>query len=370
MTAAPPCPRTAAVRLASAHARTADGLLIGEPGRDLVLCGDPAAPAGAAGVIRAGRTGLIPGGPLAAGEDVPALLAAVDAACEARGLAPLWLNVTTAELPALRAAGFAPTRTGADCLVRHPGDWGGGQFRAVRAACGRADRAGVRVRELSPDPLAGWYELPTLFAAHLAAKPQRRPATAFVAPVPGPGNAARRVWVAAAGGRAVGFATAHPLGARGADGARRWTLGGFHTHPDAPTGAAARLVRGVLDDLRAAGVTAVSLGPAPALPCGTAPDGENPLVAAAVRAWFRAGNGLFDARGLWHFKSRFRPDLEPLHACGRPRVSAAAAWAFVRASGVLRADPRAVLRGAWRDLRRPAAFGAVPPARGFTVPDA
>ena len=344
------------MRLALAHARTADGLLIGEPGRDLLVRDRPP---GAAGPIRCGRTALIPGGPLAAPGDAGALIRFVEAWAEPLGLAPLWLNVTAAELPPLRAAGYRPTRTAAECVVRHPGDWSGGRFRAVRAACGRADRAGVRVRELTAaDP--AWLALPGVFAAHLAAKPQRRATPGFSAPVPAPGGP-RRVWAAAdRRGATIGYASAHPLGVWEPDGSRRWTLGGFHTDPAAPPGTAARLIRGLLDDLAAEGAPVVSLGPAPAILCGPAPAGENPLVLRGVRAWFRYGNGLFDARGLWHFKSRFRPTLEPLFACGRPRVTVRQAADFLRASGVLRAGPRAVLRGTYQDWRRPRAFGSSP----------
>ncbi len=350
----------AARRLALEHARTADGLLVGEPGRGLLFAARDQA---VAGPIRCGRTALIPGGPLAAPEDVGDLLAFVEAWAGPFGLAPLWLNVTAAELPALLAAGLRPTRTGSDCVVRHPGRWTGGRFRAVRAACRRADRAGVAVRELGGNDPA-WGDLAAVFAAHLAAKPQRGAAVGFSAPVPSPGGP-RRVWAATAGAtgggrRTVGYASAHPLGVREPDGSRRWTLGGFHTDPTAPPGTAARLVRGVLDALGAEGAVAVSLGPAPAVLCGPAPLGENPLVVRGVRAWFRRGNGLFDARGLWHFKSRFRPTLEPLYACGTPRVSVRQAADFVRASGVLRADPQAVLRNSLADLRRPAAFGRLP----------
>ncbi|MFH5803766.1 phosphatidylglycerol lysyltransferase domain-containing protein [Alienimonas sp. DA493] len=343
-------------RLALDHARTADGLLVGEPGRRLLWRADLP---GAVGLVIGGGTALIPGGPLCEPRQAPTLIAAVGSWCAAFGVTPLWLNVTDAELPPLRAAGYRPTRTGSECVVRHPGEWAGSRYRAVRAACARAERAGLALRELEGGEPA-WGDLPAVFAAHLAAKPQRRPAGPFIAPPPRESTEARRVWIAEAGRRIVGFATAHPLGRREADGSRRWTLGAFHTRPDAPPGTAAALVRGLLDALAAEGIGTVSLGPAPAVVTGAALPGENPLVLRGVRAWFRAGNGVFDARGLWHFKSRFRPTLEPLYACGKPRVTVRQAADFVRASGVLRVAPGRALRGTWADLRRPKVFGALP----------
>ena len=355
-------PAAVAESLALRHARTADGLLVREPGRELVFAPDGR---GVAGVIAAGRTALIPGGPLAAHADVPAMIARVGRWCERRGLAPLWLNVTAGELPALAAAGFGPTKTAEECVFRHPGRWDGGAYRGVRAGSRRAGRRGVRVEELprcgmpAADREGLRRELRGVAERHLALKPQRRPAAGFAAPVPDLRCGPRRVWVAAAGGRAVGYATAHPLGRNlWNNGERRWTLGGFQTDPAAPAGTATLLIRTVLDDLAEEGIGTVSLGPAPALRCDPPVAGDHPLVRRGVAAWFRHANGLFDARGLWQFKSRFRPDLEPLFACGRPRVSVRAAADFVAASGVLRASPAAVVRGTVRDRRRSKSFGA------------
>ncbi|MEM9704399.1 MAG: hypothetical protein AAF907_18300, partial [Planctomycetota bacterium] len=140
----------------------------------------------------------------------------------------------------------------------------------------------------------------------------------------------------------------------------RWTLGSFHTHPRAPSGTAALLVRTVLDDLGRQNVAEVSLGPAPSILTGPPREGENRTVVRGVTGWRRFGNWLFDARGLWHFKSRFRPNLEPLYACGKPRVTVRQAADFVRASGVLNADPLSVLRRTWADWRRPGSFGRLP----------
>ena len=387
-----------AEQLAFAYARTADGLLVREPGRELVVyrsarpwsrdrqgaslpsrpspetlpdgrdsAASPGAPpvVGVAGVIPYGRTALIPGGPLAADLDVPLLIHTVGRWCDARRLAPLWLNVTAAELPALRAAGFGPTKTAEECVVRHPGRWAGGAYRGVRASCGRATRRGVRVDEVVACDLPPVRramlaaDLRRVARRHLAAKPQRRAVTGFAAPVPDGRCGPRRLWVARAGGAAVGYATAHPLGVW-EEGRRRWTLGGFQTDPAAPAGAATLLIRTVLDDLAAGGVASVSLGPAPALRCGGATEGENPHVRRVVALWFRRLNGVFDARGLWQFKRQFRPESEPLHACGEPRVTVRQAADFVRASGVLRCDPAAVARGTMRDRRRPRTFGAPP----------
>ena len=353
--------RMSAERLALRHARTADGLLVGGPGRELV---SPAT-GGVAGIVAAGRTGLILGGPLAAAADVPLLIHAVGRWCGDRRLAPLWLNVTTGELPALRAAGFGPTKTAEDCVVRHPGRWSGGASRGVRADCHRARRRGVTTAEvrtcgLSPGDRAKLAaDLKQVAAAHLAGKPQRRVAAPLTAPIPDGRCGPRRLWVARAGSAGVGYATAHPLGVW-EGGRRRWTLGGFQTDPAAPAGTATLLIRTALDDLAGEGVPAVSLGPAPALRCGGATDGENLLVRRAVALWFRRLNGVFDARGLWQFKRRFQPELEPLFACGAPRVTARQAADFVRASGVLRCSLSAVARGTLRDLRRPRSFGAPP----------
>ena len=345
----------AAVRAALLFGRTAAGLLAAAPSARRATAGG-----GFAGWVRGGRTGFVLGGPVGGG--AAAVIAAVGADCAAAGVSPLWLNVTADELPTFRAAGFGPTKTAEECVVRHPdrppGEWPGGRFRSVRRAVIRSRRAGVTVRE---EPAgANADELLALAERHAAAKPQRGLPWWLDPPPPCEPRDPRRLWVARCGGTSVAAVTAHPLGVREADGSRRWTLATFHRDPLAPPGTATAAVAAVIDALAAEGVAAVSLGPAPALRCGMKTAADRPVVRRAAALWFQAGNGLFDARGLWHFKSRFRPDLEPLFACGTPTVSVRQAAGFVLASGVLRADPRAVVWQAWRDLRRPRAFGAPP----------
>ena len=345
----------AAVRAALLFGRTAAGLLAATgPARRVTAGG------GFAGWVRGGRTGFVLGGPVAG--DAAAVIAAVGADCAAAGVSPLWLNITPDELPTFRAAGFGPTKTAEECVVRHPdrppGEWPGGRFRSVRKAIAWSRRAGVTVRE---EPAgANADELLALARRHAAAKPQRGLPWWLDPPPPTEPGDPQRLWAARCGGKLVAASTAHPLGTREADGTRRWTLATFHRDPLAPPGAATATVAAVVDALAAGGITAVSLGPAPALRCDVKTTADRPVVRRAAALWFRAGNGLFDARGLWHFKSRFRPDLEPLFACGTPTVSVRQAADFVLASGVLRADPRAVVRQAIRDLRRPRNFGAPP----------
>ena len=356
----------AAVRLALAHARTAAGLLAGEfPLRRILVRDDAGAGIGAAAWWPWGRTAFLFGEPLAPPPAAAAVIAAADAACDAAGVRPLWLNVTAAGLPALRAAGFGPTKVGEECVVRRDSPdaaaWRGGSLRGIRKGCARSARAGVRVEELSSSQVAAQRTaLEEVARRHAASKPQRRIAWWLHSPPPPTAAGPRRTWAAVHADRPIAVATAHPLGVMEADGSHRWTLAGFHRDPVAPPGTATALIAGVLDDLLREGVSAVSLGPAPALRCGEPTAGDHPLVRRAVAAWFRRGNGLFDARGLWQFKSRFCPDLEPLYACGRPRVSCRQAADFVIASGVWNASPARVRRRTHRDRRRPRTFGTEP----------
>ncbi|MEM9702199.1 MAG: phosphatidylglycerol lysyltransferase domain-containing protein, partial [Planctomycetota bacterium] len=272
--------RLAALRFAFWRAQTADGLLVAEPGRELL-----ASRIGCVAPIRHGRTALIPGGPLSQPGREADLIRLVERWAAPKGLSPLWLNVTGAERPLLEESGYGATRTGSDCIVPIGRGWSGSQFRAVRAACSRSSRAGVTVRKLGSKE-TGWDELAAIQHAHVAAKPQRGPATAFVAPPPGR-DTCRDVWIAEVEHRTVGFATAHALCIKQGWGRFRWTLGSFHTHPTAPSGTAALLVRTVLDDLGRKNVAEVSLGPAPSILTGPPREGENRTVVRGVTGWRR-----------------------------------------------------------------------------------
>ncbi len=53
---------------------------------------------------------------------------------------------------------------------------------------------------------------------------------------------------------------------------------------------------------------------------------------------------LFDTAGLYHFKSRFRPQFESRYVCVFPKVTLGSALAFVGLLNVLKLDLRKSLR--------------------------
>jgi phosphatidylglycerol lysyltransferase len=61
---------------------------------------------------------------------------------------------------------------------------------------------------------------------------------------------------------------------------------------------------------------------------------------------------IFDAAGLYHFKSRFRPQFESRYVCVFPRVTLGSALAFVGLLNVLKLDVRKSLRIAGDRLRK------------------
>jgi phosphatidylglycerol lysyltransferase len=61
---------------------------------------------------------------------------------------------------------------------------------------------------------------------------------------------------------------------------------------------------------------------------------------------------LFDAAGLYHFKSRFRPQFESRYVCVFPKVTLGSALAFVGLLDVLKLDLRKSLRIAADRLRK------------------
>jgi phosphatidylglycerol lysyltransferase len=52
----------------------------------------------------------------------------------------------------------------------------------------------------------------------------------------------------------------------------------------------------------------------------------------------RYANFIFDSAGLYHFKTRFRPQFEARYLCARPRVTLGSFASFIKVLGVLNLD--------------------------------
>ncbi len=98
--------------------------------------------------------------------------------------------------------------------------------------------------------------------------------------------------------------------------------------------------------MRSEGARSASLCLVPGLRCETPLAGDSPLARWSVVLATRYFNFIHDTRGIYHFKSRFRPRFESRYLAVRPRLSLGCAWSFVRMLGVLDLRPANLAREA------------------------
>ena len=172
----------------------------------------------------------------------------------------------------------------------------------------------------------------------------------------------KRIFVArsqAGAGRLEGFLICNPA----ADG-KLWVLEVYRHRPDAVRGTVAFLMHQAMQQLAAEGVERASLCLVPGLNCAQPLAGDSPLLRRAMVWGTRYFSFIFDAAGLYHFKSRFRPQFESRYVCVYPRVTVGSALAFVGLLSVLKLDPGKSLRIALDKLQiRPALAAGRPDKR-------
>jgi phosphatidylglycerol lysyltransferase len=254
---------------------------------------------------RHGGTALVAGDPLAAPADLPAVLDGFLAHCHAQGWTPAFYQSLGATLPQYRARGLRALAIGREALIDLPSfTLRGKQMANVRHSVTHAERAGLRVRLQSAaglDP-ATRAELVALSRAWLAAKGGREMGftmgglTPDGRPLPG-----SRVAVAYDGvGQVQAFLTVVPAG-----GGRGWMLDLMRRHHTAVSGSMDLLIARTAEALRAEGCALFSLSLAPLASTATEDEDAPALVRWARRLLYEKMQGAYNYRSLFNYKRKF-----------------------------------------------------------------
>lgn len=145
----------------------------------------------------------------------------------------------------------------------------------------------------------------------------------------------RRLFVARQPGKSIeGFLACSPL-----EGGRGWAFETYRKRSDATRGVTAHLFKTVADQLKAEGVSYISLCLVP---------GRNVIdskiangdwrLRKSLSIWYSHMGSIFNAQGQDYFKSRFRPQYEERYLCVNPGSSVRSLWSFLRTTGALKAN--------------------------------
>lgn len=341
------------------YGRGYDSYLAVEPDREYFFCSDRR---GLVAFVRRGRHVSVIGGLLAPPDAWDLLLAEFMEFATGRGNTLAFFNLDRAQLPVFRERGFEITRIGHDAIVDlRRLTWEGGEYAWVRRQSNFCQRRGLVCSEYRPDLVPADQrsrvaaELAEVSEEHLRTTLHGNGLRYFVGRVDARRLGRRRVFLARAGhgcGRIEGFILCNPC-----RGGERWAVETLRRRSAATRGVIPFIVHHALQTLKDEGVAQVSLSMVPALLCDEPQPGDSTLVRGFMRVSVTRLGAFLDLQGIYHFKSRFRPQLEGCYLAAYPRMTVWSLRACLKTWGIHRIHPlrlvrRLVSRISKRDSRR------------------
>lgn len=351
------------------HGRTYDSYLVTEPDREYFWS------SGRRGVVAFHRWLKylhVVGGLIAADQDRASLLAEFIAFCRANRKHATFYNIGDDEAPLFRHQGFQLTKAGEEPIIDLPyATWRGKPFEWLRRQENWCRRKGVVCRELNAGADDEYRcrvapELEQVSREHIEGTPFRRELQFFEGRFAPLDMRRRRLFVAETSSGAANcdsrrieaFVVCNP-----AEAGRMWAIEIYRHRNDAPRGVVPHLMLHVARTLKAEGVQRLSLSLCPGLRCETPLEGDSAMVRIGTGVWWQWGNWIFDLRGIYHYKSRFRPEFHNRYFAAMPKLTVLSMRSFLLLWGIVVPSPQGMLQQAWRKWRqRPARAHLANPA--------
>ena len=337
-------------QLAFEHGRSYDSYLVTEPGRERFWSTDRR---GVVVYVRTGKYLNVGGGLLAPDEYQAELLSEFVEFVRTQGWHASFYNIPEDQLPLFRELGFQVTKWGEDAVLDLPDQtWSGKAFEWVRRQSNFCRRQGLVWSECVRENMwaSEWRvvveELQEISDARLATKPQTVE-TGFLDGRFDPESLGRkRLFIARAEQRIEGFLICNPC-----QNGTEWCLEMYRQRPDGVRGTITFLMHETLQQFQREGLPRASLCLVPALRCNEKLPGDSRLIrwGLLLSQYF---NFVYDVKGLYHFKSRFRPRFENRYVCVYPKATLGSVRAFTRVSGALDLSPGKVISCIWDHLKK------------------
>ncbi len=277
---------------------------------------------GVVAFCRRGRYLNVADGLLAASEDREQLLTAFLAFAEQNHWVASFMNVPRNEINMFRNQGCQVTKCGEEAIIQlDQTDWQGKNSQWLRRQENYCRRHGVEVSEVTPDPADPAYQdevVPQLKAIsrdHIASTLHRREMQFFVSHFSADMLGDRRLFVARKDTRIIAFIVCNP----GLND-NFWAVEVYRRSKDAVRGVIPCVIMHAMRKMKAEGVQYFSLSLVPFLRCNPV-RGDSPVFRFAANFWWRNLNSIFDVQGIFHFKSRFRPDYREMYLAVHPATT-------------------------------------------------
>lgn len=318
---------------------------------------------GVVGFQRFGRNLQIVGGLLAAPEDREQLLDEVLEFARSRRWRLTFFSLSRSDFPTFRSRGFQISKIGEEpIVVLDETEWRGGAYEWLRRQEKTCLKSGLTFREIDPAADRDDYErriapeLEAVSREHLAETLHHREMKFFVGQFDPLALGRRRLFIVERPGtpgkepgRIEGVIVLNPC----LNGSL-WAIEVFRKRRDAARGVIPFAMLQALRQLQAEGVPYVSLSLIPWLRGALWMKGGSRAMTITCFLMWHFGNALYDVRGMYHFKSRFRPHWREMYVAGLPSFGWSSILAIAMSWGLFPVNPLRLLAHWWRDLRDPA----------------
>ncbi len=265
-------------------------------------------------------------------------------------------NIFDEDLALFNRHGFQITKWGEEAMIElREATWTGKSYEWIRRQENGCRRRGVTLREVDPtaeaDELRGLIaQMRELNEEHLRATPQGKEMRVFDGRFTPEKLGHRRLFIAERSGRIEAVVVLNP-GLAG----RMWAFDIYRHRADAPSGVIPFAMLQVMRQLKQEGVEYVSLSMIPGLRADAKRPGDKRLLRRGTVFSRDYLGWLFDMKGLYHYKSRFRPTYRNLYVAAYPRQTVASLVSLVRCWGVLRVQPWCLAKSTYGRLKGRAA---------------
>lgn len=345
-------------RLAYELGQAYDAYLVTEPDREYFW-----APGrrGVVGFTRWGRQTYVAGGLLALPADQEDLLVRFLKFAAANRLKVSFYGIGRDQLDLFRRHGCEITKFGEEPFIPLAAtNWSGKPYEWLRRQENYCIRQQVRVIEVNPDPDDPQYrdsiapELAEISQEHLAGTVHGKELRFFVGRFDPLALGRRRLFVAEREGWIEAFVVCNPCLAGNV-----WAIEIYRHRADATRGVVPFAILQILRQLKDEGVAYASLSLIPCLRCDRGVRDDCRWFRYMTMVWWRCLNWIFDMRGIYHFKSRFRPDYREMYVAASPRMTVASMVGFALTWKVFEVRPGRLLAHAFRKWRKTPARGTL-----------
>lgn len=345
-------PADAAARLehcAYTYGETYDSYLVTEDDREYFFS---TARRGVVAFKRSGWNVQVAGGLLADPDDQEELLHQFIEFVQSRRWRLTFFGIGRSSFKLFRRFGFQISKLGEEpIVVLDETEWKGQAYEWLRRQEKSCLKAGLTVREIFPEAEGTDYvnriapELEQVSREHLQSTLHQREMKFFVGQFEPHNLGRRRLFVAETNSRIECFIVLNPC----VEGTM-WATEIYRKRNDAARGVIPFAMLQVMRQLKSEKVGYVSLCLVLWLRSHAAVSGDSRMFRIMNNGLWKYFNALYDVRGMYHFKSRFRPHWRELYVASLPGLSWTSIILMGFTWGLLRVNPFRLAVAWWKDM--------------------